>query len=83
MMEGMRRPDIIIYLRSATVIEQSNRKDFGTERYETIEFQRQVSQNFDEIFANENSSKVIEINSNKIIEEVANDIWIKVKELIK
>ena len=47
MMEGIRRPDVVIYLRAEDV---SNRENFGAERYETMEIHEKVINNFDEIF---------------------------------
>lgn len=84
-MEGMVKPDIVIYLRAE---DTSNRKDFGAERYETAEIHEQVIRNFDELFENEkeitdssnNYFKLVKINSNKSIEEVTNDIWDDIKD---
>ena len=72
-MEGIRKPDLVVYLRSEGSV--SGRSDFGDERYETVEIQRKVQANFDEIFANEADSLILKIDSCKGIEEISKDIW--------
>lgn len=77
----MRQPDIVIYLRAD---DTSNRKDFGSERYETVEIHKQVIQYFDEIFKNpvQKQTNIVKINSNNSIEEVTNNIWNEIGHLI-
>jgi thymidylate kinase len=79
-MEGIKEPDIVVYLRAEESV--SERKDFGAERYETIEIQRQIQKNFDEIFSVESFSKIIKINSRKSIEEISKEINENIKELL-
>lgn len=86
MMGGIRKPDIIFYLRTKTgnSEEISKRSDFGNERYETVDIQRQVSVNFDLLLLDKSKcslehSIVHEINSCKNVENVAEDIWECVK----
>lgn len=80
MMEGIKEPDVVIYLRADESV--SERKDFGSERYETIEIQKQVQTNFDQIFSTETKSKILKINSSKSIKEISKEIWESVKELL-
>lgn len=77
MMEGIRKPDFVIYLRASKSV--SNRADFGAERYETVEIQKLVQNNFDQIFEEEKISKIIEVDSSKRIEEISEIIWESVK----
>lgn len=79
-MEGIKEPDVVIYLRAEESV--SERKDFGAERYETIEIQTQVQKNFDEIFSSKTNSKIFKINSSKRIEEISKEIWENIKELL-
>lgn len=79
-MEGIKEPDLIIYLRAEGSV--SERKDFGAERYETIEIQTQIQRNFDGIFSQEFDKKIFKINSSKSIEEISQEIWENIKELL-
>lgn len=79
-MEGIKEPDVVIYLRADESV--SERKDFGTERYETVEVQTQVQKNFDQIFSSETNSKIFKINSSKSIEEISEEVWENIKELL-
>lgn len=84
MMKGIRRPDIVFYLRAENVDLISKRTDFGNERYETIDFQRQVTVNFDSLLKdeakkNEKCSIIHEINSFNNINMITNEIWEKIK----
>ena len=80
-MEGIKKPDVVVYLRTEDSV--SEREDFGVERYETVEIQKQVQKNFDEIFLNETDSKIIKINSSKEIKEISKEIWENVKKLLQ
>ena len=78
MMEGIRKPDIVIYLRPSETV--SNRAEFGAERYETIEIQNSVQINFDRILENlEETTKIIKIDSSKSIDEISESIFEHVK----
>lgn len=79
-MEGLKEPDVIIYLRAEGSV--SERKDFGAERYETVEIQTQIQNNFDEIFSHESDKKIFKINSSKSIEEISKEVWENIKELL-
>lgn len=81
MMEGVRKPDIVVYLRAEDSV--SGRSDFGAERYETAEIQGKIQGNFDQIFANETDSIIFQIDSCKEITEISNEIWENIKKLIK
>lgn len=80
-MEGIKKPDVVVYLRTEDSV--SEREGFGVERYETVEIQKQVQKNFDEIFLNETDSKIIKINSSKEIKEISKEIWENVKKLLQ
>jgi thymidylate kinase len=80
MMEGIRKPDLVIYLMAEGSV--SGRSDFGDERYETVEIQRKIQRNFDEIFANETYSKILKIDSCKEIMVISQEICEFVKKLI-
>ncbi len=69
MMQGIRNPDLIFYLRPKEVVEMSERADFGKERYESVQVQSQVTKNFDEIFAG--NLNVHQIDSTQSIEAIA------------
>lgn len=79
-MEGIRKPDLVIYLRAEGSV--SGRSDFGDERYETVEIQRKIQRNFDEIFANETYAKILKIDSCKEIMVISQEICEFVKKLI-
>lgn len=81
MMDGIREPDIVFYLRtkSGNSDEISKRSDFGNERYETLDIQRQVSINFDHLLLDK--SNCHEINSCSNIQNVSDNIWKTVKML--
>lgn len=79
MMEGIVEPDFVIYLRPDTG-NVSDRNDFGAERYETVEIQESVQANFNEIF--KRKSNVLIINSCNPIEEISEQVWNFVKDLI-
>ena len=86
MMDGIRKPDIVFYLRTkpGNSDEISKRTDFGNERYETVDIQRQVSINFDYLLLNKSNchdeySLIYEINSCKNIQNVSDNIWEIVK----
>ena len=81
MMEGIRRPDVVIYLRAEDV---SNRENFGAERYETMEIHEKVINNFDEIFEieAEENIKILKIESNRSIQQVSDSIWEVIRGLL-
>ena len=76
-MEGIRQPNVVIYLKLTDESESSLRTDFGSERYETTAIQSQVIRNFDRIFENEenNNVRILKIDASQNIEKVAKDIW--------
>jgi len=82
-MEGITKPDLVIYLKPAEGTNSSDRTDFGVERYETTEIQAQVIKNYDNIFENEgNKIKILKINSSESIKNVSENIWIGLKDSI-
>lgn len=79
-MQGIRQPDLIFYLRPSTVEDMTTRADFGNERYESLQIQSQVTQNFDDIFkGNEN---VFVIDSSQSIESISAIIATSVEKLL-
>lgn len=83
MMEGIAKPNIVVYLKLETGTNSCGRTDFGVERYETTEIQEQITLNYDNLFRNEEENiKIFKINSSKSIENVSEDIWEVIKNLI-
>lgn len=80
MMQGIKEPDVVIYLRTEESV--SSRQGFGAERYETTEIQTRVQKNFDDIFSRQTNYKILKINSNQEIEEISKEIWDHIKKLL-
>lgn len=76
MMEGIIKPDLILYLRADNQVGVSERPDFGNERYETFDFQTKVTETFDKIFSAESTENNVKIiKSSKSIDDISNEIW--------
>ena len=75
-MEGIAKPNVVIYLKPAEGTDSSKRTNFGAERYETPELQAQVIENYDNLFENEKKSlKILQVNASQAIESVSEAIW--------
>lgn len=72
---GLLQPDVTLFLKVSESVAQS-RGGYGAERYEKLEFQRQVAQCFDTILPK--SAHVIDANGTE--KEVADLIWNAVSE---
>lgn len=72
---GLLQPDAIVFLKVSESVAQ-RRGGFGAERYEKLEFQRQVARCFEEILPND--AHVIDADGSE--EEVAELIWQAVHE---
>lgn len=58
---GLLKPDIVFYLKLDP--NQANlRSDYGSERYEKLEMQLKVSENFEKLFRQVDNCKVIDAN---------------------
>lgn len=70
---GLPEPDAIFFL-TLNDEESANRKNFGVERYEQVEFQKRVRGMYDKVketFTTKNSNcKWIEIDANQDIEKI-------------
>lgn len=73
--KGLPKPDLTIFL-TLDMDQIRARADFGNERYENLEFQLIVKQNFLQVLHSETDPtvKILDVN-HKGIEEVTKDIW--------
>lgn len=84
LMAGIRRPDVVFYLRPADVSTVTSRHAFGCERYETAEVQRAVTRHFDEIFSSPaEAARVVTIDSGLSIDAVFAQVSAKIAHLIE
>lgn len=75
---GLPKPDVTLFLY---VSDNAAREDFGNERYESVVFQEKVAEVFKRFY--ENKEWVFFNVDGKSIEEVRNQVWSKVSNLIK
>lgn len=69
---GLPAPDVVLFL-DLTIEQAMERGQFGEERYEKEDFQRQVRAKFDELM-NESTVQWQVINAARTIEEVEEDV---------
>jgi dTMP kinase len=76
-------PDRIIYLVSNEVDDLTERGDFGQERYEKLEFQKEVEKNYEKLFEKDKNLNGIycKVNCNGSINEVSERVWSAVLDL--
>lgn len=74
---GLPKPDLVMFLK-LSIEEMAKRSGFGDERYENIEFQRKVDQNYDK-FKNDN---FIHINAAEDISTLTNILLDKILNII-
>ncbi|XP_071453788.1 thymidylate kinase [Hetaerina americana] len=74
---GLPRPDIVVFL-DLDQKSASSRFGFGEERYETLQFQEAVRDNFSKL---KDSSWMV-VDARKGIEEMHQEIWSRVKDTI-
>jgi len=72
---GLPKPDLVMFLKISTD-EMAKRSGFGDERYENIEFQNKVDQNYEK-FKNDN---FIKMDANQDVSVLTNDI---LKQVLK
>ncbi|KAI9911720.1 hypothetical protein PsorP6_008803 [Peronosclerospora sorghi] len=77
---GLPKPDAVIFL-DVPVLHASNRADFGLERYETLNFQEKVKQNFYNIMER-TTPKWYVVDATGTIEQVHNKVLAIAKETI-
>jgi len=81
MMDGIKAPDLVIYLRPRDVASIMQRSEFGQERYDSALTQHQVIQNFDHIYSvSDPKRSVLIINSEESIQGITGKIVEKIKE---
>lgn len=74
---GLPKPDLVMFLKLSTE-EMTKRSGFGDERYENVEFQNKVDQNYDK-FQND---KFIQINAAQDINVLTNNLLEKILKTI-
>lgn len=75
---GLPAPDVVFYLKlSAKAAEQ--RAEFGTERYEKLDFQREVEQQFEAL----RDSDWHELDASRDIESLHTEILRTVKRVVR
>jgi hypothetical protein len=80
MMVGIRKPDLVVYLRSCEKVFE--RADFGMERYDSKSMQMSVRSNFDAIFEDKSrTSGVLILDSAEDIDGIFGRIKSKLEEL--
>lgn len=75
---GLPKPDLIIYLELSSK-DSNKRKGFGEEKYENIEFQDKVVQQYNKL----KSSDWLIIEGNLKEEIIKSHIWINVYKIIE
>lgn len=83
---GLPKPDLTLFL-DINVEELGKRLGWGEERYETVQFQKLVQKSFYRLFIGSNGSvnddvQFIDVN-NKLIDQVAENIWDQCNKLNK
>lgn len=74
---GLPKPDLVMFLK-LSIEEMTKRSGFGDERYENVEFQNKVDQNYDKFqndkFIQVNAAQDVNVLTNSLLEQVLKTI---------
>ena len=80
---GLPKPDLVCFM-DTKLLDASNRKDFGEERYESVAFQQQVYANFSQLFnLDQSSDDCFVLNAGDSIEILHKKIFTFVSQMVK
>lgn len=81
--KGLVKPDLTLFLSNDESLQLQKREGFGDERYEQVEFQNEVKDTFYKVFdqIQDENRQIVNV-SNKSIDEVFDDIFIRVNAVL-